>query len=252
MKLRNIQHNFADHIGADADAIDNAFRDLFKTGDIALENRMSVYRNNVIKSLRDVIIATYPMTGKMLGSDYMKKLARLYALDHKPSQANLNLYGEQFASFIAGFTQLADHPYLPDLAQLEWLINESDYAADDAALNPVQLASLPAAAQADLTLSLRSAVRIINSAYRLDQIQKLCAGEDIAIKNGSSIILVYRPDLQVLTMPLTAHEQAFLTLFTQPRPLSKALGRFTADHSEIDLTPLLEKFFSCGVFKIHQ
>ena len=254
MKLHNIQDNFADHVGQDETSMDDSFRSLFKTGSITLENRMSVYRNNVIKSLRDAIIATYPMTGKMLGADYMKKLARLYALDHKPSQADLNLYGENFADFIADFKPLSKYPYLPDLAKLEWAMNECYFAADDTALDPAALAQQSPETQASLILVLRNAVRLCHAPYRIDQIQSLCAGDSAvtALENGSCTILVYRPDLDVMTMPLQPYEYDFLKSFQQPRNLSEALEDFTAQHNGIDILPMLEKFFSCGIFKIHQ
>lgn len=251
MKLHNIQKIFADHIGQDNISMDESFQDVFQTGSISLENRMSVYRNNVIKSLRDAIIATYPMTGKMLGADYMKKLSRLYALDHKPAQANLNMYGENFAQYIAAFKPLAKYPYLPDLARLEWAINESYFAADDSALDPVSLATLPPEQQANLSLSLRYAVRICRAPFRLDQIQKLCDGEDIKLYDGECIILVYRPALDVMTMPLQSYELDFITAFERPQNLSSVLEEFTASHSDIDCAPMLEKFFASGVFKLH-
>ena len=252
--MHNIQDNFADHIGHDETSMDDDFRALFKTDGITLENRMSVYRNNVIRTLRDAIIATYPMTLKMLGADYMKKLARLYALDHKPSQADLNLYGENFPQFIANFKPLVKYPYLPDLAKLEWATNESYFAADDTALDPSGLAQQSAETQANLTLTLRSAVRLCNAPYKLDQIQNLCANErtETKIENGSCIILIYRPALDVMTMPLQPYEYDFLKSFQQPQNLSKVLENFTTRHSNIDLAPMLEKFFSCGIFKIHQ
>jgi hypothetical protein len=60
--------------------------------------------------------------------------------------SDLNFFGARFAGFLAGFEPLADYPYLPDMARLEWAVH----------LRPTMRADAPALGPPDLAGSIRN------------------------------------------------------------------------------------------------
>ena len=46
------------------------------------------------------------------------------------TSGDLNVYGDAFGEFLAGYPPAADLPYLPDVARLEWAVDEAGRAAD--------------------------------------------------------------------------------------------------------------------------
>ena len=58
------------------------------------------------------------LTGAFFG-----EAARQYIVGHPSLSGDLNDYGGEFAQFLAAYPHAADLPYLPDVARLEWAIN---------------------------------------------------------------------------------------------------------------------------------
>src|SRR5262245_39574102 len=72
----------------------------------------------------------FPTVQALMGEESFGRLARTYWLAHPPTRGDLAWLGRHFADFIAGDSQLADVPYLGDVAQLERLLHQAERAAD--------------------------------------------------------------------------------------------------------------------------
>ncbi|GGC03732.1 MNIO family bufferin maturase [Pseudoduganella buxea] len=92
--------------------------------------RMAVYRGNVTGSWQRALAASFPVIGQLVGADFLAALAREYGRAHPSASGDLNLFGEGFAAFLAGFEHVSHLPYLPDMARLEWLLHRAHYAPD--------------------------------------------------------------------------------------------------------------------------
>lgn len=201
--------------------------------------RFSVYRNNVIVSLTEALMATYPALVRLLGEEYFRALARLYVSAEPPSSPVLLTYGEGLASFIAGFPPLEGYPYLPDVARLEWAWLEAYHAADHAPLDPAALALLPPERLGSLRFTLHPACRLIVSPHPVLDLVRANrfepeAGLLVDPEQGQSVLLT-RPGIDVILHPLQPAEVAFVAAVMAGGCLAEAAGRALAVDQGFDL-----------------
>ena len=85
--------------------------------------RFNVYRNNVMVSLTEALLDSYPVVAQLVGEEFANAMARVFAGDNLPTSPVLLEYGAGYGDFIAGFEPAQSLPYLADIARLEgaWL-----------------------------------------------------------------------------------------------------------------------------------
>ncbi len=253
MRLNDVQKNFKDRItGQEKPDQNSEFSELFETGAISLENRFSVYQNNVLKSLTDVVIATYPLIESLTGIEFLRGAARLYIQDNLPEKSNLNDYGGNFSTFIEGFEPAKNLPYLPDIARMEWAMNEAYYAPDDSALNMQELQNIAEEDFEHLTFSLRHSCRFIRSNYPLYEIRDFCLEKDrvghLNIDSGNANLLILRSELEPHILEIESGEYDLLKNIEQGKTISQSLETISSDEPNLDLGEILQKHFSLGTF----
>lgn len=74
--------------------------------------------------------AAYPVVAQMLGQESFADLARALWHTHPPRQGDLGRWGDALADFLRESEQLADEPYLADVAGAEWALHCCHCAAD--------------------------------------------------------------------------------------------------------------------------
>jgi len=108
----------------------------------AVLERFSLYRGNLSATWRRTLGHAYPVVLALVGEAFFGGLARAYGRQTPSDSADLNEFGARFADFLAAFPPVADLPYLPDMARLEWAVHLAHYAADAQGLAPESLATL--------------------------------------------------------------------------------------------------------------
>ncbi|MGK5074121.1 MNIO family bufferin maturase [Janthinobacterium sp. ZB1P44] len=108
----------------------------------AVSQRFALYRGNLSATWRRTLGHAYPVVLALVGEDFFGGLARAYGRQMPADSADLNQFGARFADFLAAFPPVAELPYLPDMARLEWALHLAHYAADAQALAPEALAAL--------------------------------------------------------------------------------------------------------------
>lgn len=101
--------------------------------------RFDVYRNNVVVSLVESLVQTFPVVHQLVGDDFFRAMGREFVRAQPPRSALLAHYGEGFAEFVRGFAPAASLPYLADMARLEMHCLNALHAADFEALEPQAL-----------------------------------------------------------------------------------------------------------------
>ncbi len=79
------------------------------------------------------LAAAYPTVQALVGDEAFALLARALWRRHPPARGDLAWFGETLPGFIAEDEQLADVPYLCDVARLDWSLARAESAADRAA-----------------------------------------------------------------------------------------------------------------------
>jgi hypothetical protein len=106
------------------------------------ERRLAVYRNNVMVSLVDALAQSFPVTQQLVGEEFFRAMAQVFARAHPPRTRVLSHYGQAMPEFIAQFPPAANVPYLANMAQLEHLRLQALHAADVAALDASAITAL--------------------------------------------------------------------------------------------------------------
>lgn len=127
---------------------------------VSSERGLKAYQSNGRMLAERVLVAAYPVVTAIVSADSMGQLARALWHAHPPHVGDLAWWGGGLAHFMAHSPQLADVPWLPDVARLEWALHTAHAAADVAP----DLASLALLTQPDahtLTLRLAAATQVL-------------------------------------------------------------------------------------------
>lgn len=89
--------------------------------------RLAIYRNTALSALAEALRLSYPMTEKVVGTPFFDQTALAFVREHPPADPVLARYGAGFPAFLEALPSLAALPYLPDLARLEWAIDQAGY-----------------------------------------------------------------------------------------------------------------------------
>lgn len=219
---------------------------------LARQPGFSVYRNTVMKGCIDALQANYPSVTRLVGEEWLRAAAAIYARAHPPQDARMLYYGEDFPDFLARFEPAADLPYLPDVARLDRLWTEAHAALDEAPLDPAALAGQAPEALAGMVLHPHPAARWrwfadqpIYTIWRRNR-EGLDDGSEIEWR-GEGALLV-RPREAVAWIALDAAGCAFMDACMAGRPLADAAAAALGMQQDIDLARLLSTLLDTGAF----
>jgi hypothetical protein len=95
-----------------------------------------------MKGCIDALQANYPAINRLVGEEWLRAAAAVYARAALPGQPMLLHYGADFADFLARFGPAAELPYLPGVARLDRFWTEAHAAETEDALIPAALTQL--------------------------------------------------------------------------------------------------------------
>jgi hypothetical protein len=213
----------------------------------APQKRFAVYRNNVMVGLVNALEARFPATRKIVGDDFFKAVAKLFATAQPPRSPLMMFYGDGFPAFLATFEPAQDVPYLADVARLEAARTRAYHTADAKPLTPAALHGTPQEALADLRFLLHPSLEIVASDYPIVTIWAMNCGEmalaPISDWRGEDA-LVSRPSMDVEVRRLPPGAKIFLQSLAAGDPLGAATASALATHASFDLAANLPALFT--------
>ena len=249
MRLADIQKRFKDTMLDHPKALKNTpadFAALFNEGDIPLPARLKVYRNNIVGSLTDVMVASHPLLEKLVGHEFLEMMARGFVLENPPAHGCLNMYGTGFDTFIETYALAQSLPYLPDMAKLEIALNDAYHAKDDEPLKVEELA------EEKLQLKLRQNVKLVSSKYPLDKIRDFCLEDNpnktMNIDSGGVKLMIHRPALDPVIVKLEDSEYEILKALDQNAPLDEAVEATLNTFKGFDFQGFLQRHIGFETF----
>ncbi len=114
---------------------------------------LAAYQANGHALAERALQAAFPVLATLIGEDSFALMAREFWHHHPPQQGDLAQWGQALPAFVAGNAQLADVPYLADVARVEWACHEAA-GAPDAVADPASFARLGHADPDTFTLRL--------------------------------------------------------------------------------------------------
>jgi len=106
---------------------------------------LKAYQSNAHAVAERALQAAYPVLTRLLGVQSMADLARAFWHAHPPLRGDLAHWGRELPEVVRASDQLADEPYLADVARVEWALHVGAGSADGV----VDFASLALLTQPD-------------------------------------------------------------------------------------------------------
>ena len=135
--------------------------------------RIGVYRNNVFGNYRKALAATYPVIRRLVGPAFFDAAIDAFVRGYPSQRGDVNRYGAELPRFLADYRPAQKLAYLPDVARLEWAVDQAGIAADALALETAALAAVPVETWGELRLLLHPSVRLIESCYPILRIWRV-------------------------------------------------------------------------------
>lgn len=215
--------------------------------------RIAVYRRSIFGNLVGALLATYPVLARIVGLPFFREAARAYVRVRPSTSGDLNEYGADFTDFIAAYPHGRELGFLADVARLEWLVQQTYYAADSPPTDLSILAACPPEDYGRLRLGLARAYARLDSPWPLADIWRVNAEGyqgDMAIDfSRDSRTLILRRAGLVQVEALSHGEASFIDSLADRRSLQDATGQALLADAAFDLGATLTRFVGAGVIR---
>lgn len=149
---------------AAASAAEQGLADFLDTRHPQTSRGLAAYQANGHAMAERSLLSAYPVVAALIGGDNFALLARDLWHHHPPLWGDLAQWGDALPGFLRHNAQLADVPYLSDVARVEWALFGAAAAAD-AAPDPASFARLAQETPEGLALTLAPGTAVIESTY---------------------------------------------------------------------------------------
>jgi uncharacterized protein (UPF0276 family) len=213
-----------------------------------VEHRYALYRGNLTASWTKTLAAAYPVVLALVGEEFFGGLARAYGRAHPSDNADLNHFGAHFSTFLRHFPHVADYPYLPDLAALEWQLHRAHYAPAAEGLTARQLAAIPPEQLENVHFALHPAARLFKSGWAVIPLWQahqpdsgIAFPQDMAVASHGTVV---RPLWQADVQPLSAASHAALGILVEGGSFGAALDAAFAVDDNFDVAASLQHWLA--------
>jgi hypothetical protein len=216
--------------------------------------RIVVYRHTIFANYRNALGSTYRVVRELTGAPCFNAAIDAFVLAHPSTGGDLNVYGDALPSFLATYSPVAPLPYLPDVARLEWAMDEAHRAADAKGDAPRMLAALAAIPSDEIALQrflLDPSCRLLHSAFQVLRIwqahQDGSACDGCAeLGAGEDFLVVRRESGRAVVERVGTGDFAWLTALAAGANLAEALDAAFDAESTFDLDTVLRACIANG------
>jgi len=148
---------------------------------------LKAYQANGHALAERALLAAYPVLARMLGDESFAALARALWHASPPLRGDVAQWGDTLADFVAASSQLADDPYLADVARVEWALHTCASAAD-APLQPETLALLASHDLDALWLQLAPGTALLRSPWPVVSLVRAHADDGVTLPQAAALL----------------------------------------------------------------
>jgi hypothetical protein len=195
--------------------------------------RIAVYRNTIRSNYRNALGATYRVVRALVGDAFFHAAVDAFVEASPSHAADLNVYGAGLPEFLATYPYGRELAYLPDVARLEWALDEAARAAENDS-SPrdllAALAAVPAHVVAAQGFTLGPSCRLLFSPHPVMRIWQAHHddGVNVDFDAGLDYLLVRRQGDVPIIERLAHADYAFLCALEKGEDLATALGEALA------------------------
>lgn len=205
---------------------------LWGRDDAGLDPRgLAAYRANAGAAAERALAAAYPTVQQLVGESSFAAIARTLWQRHPPRRGDLAQWGDALPAWLADAEDLADEPYLADVARIDWAVHRAE-TAPDAAWDPAALQRLAGDDAERVRLVLAPGAALIRSphpvatvwlAHRRDGADRFDAVRAAFAAGDGEAAFVCRPAWRGEVALLAPAEAAFVKALLDDLPLGEAL-----------------------------
>lgn len=220
---------------------------------VAAHAGLAVYRNTVAKGRVDALAGLYPSIVRLVGADWFRDAALIFAAARRPSHPVLDDYGDDFPDWLERFPPAAGLAYLAPVARLDAAWSRAHRAADAPVLASAALAGLSTPALFAARAVLHPSVSLFWFDWTVVSIWQANrpgaeAVADLAWEARAEGLLLLRPGLTVTSRRLTRLEWVFLDACRRGLTLGEAASAALAHDLSSDLGTLFAGLLTAGAF----
>lgn len=220
----------------------------FKGADNA--HRFALYRGNLTATWDKTLSNAYPVVRQLVGAEFFGGLSRAYGHAHPSDNGDLNQFGAHFAAFLDSFPHVAELPYLPDMARLEWALHRAHYAADTLGIGAAVLAAIVPERLEAATLRLHPACHLLASRWALFSLWQAHQPGGAAFPTqlrDDSYVLLARPLWKTEVLALSHAAYAALARLAEGASFGAALDAAFDIDEQFDIAGNLGRWMELGL-----
>jgi hypothetical protein len=211
------------------------------------EARIGIYRGNVLGNYRKALAATYPVIRRLVGAPFFDAVSDHFVGAHPSTRGDINRYGATFADFLRAYPPARDLSYLPDVARLEWAVDQANIARDAEPFDLPALATVPAEMHGELRFSLHPSAQLIASPFPILHIWRAnqpesTADESIDLDEGGDTLLVLRRIAGIVIERIPPPDHMLLGELAAGRTLGEAAAGCAARFADFNLATALQRY----------
>ena len=216
---------------------------------ISAPERFALYRGNLTATWDKVLSSAFPVIRQLVGDEFFSALARAFGMAHPSDNPDLNHFGAAFEGFLGRFEHVADYPYLPAMARLEWALHRAHYAPAREAVDAAALASLSPEAFELARFAVNGTLFASPMAIvPLWQAHQVDSGIGFPVDMGQpSAAAIVRPVWKTSLAPLDAAAFAALSRLDGGATMGEALDAAFEQDPEFDIASHLGHWISHGL-----
>ena len=216
------------------------------------QHRLALYRGNQFTMWEKVLSDAYPVMQMLVGEEFFGGLSRAFGIAVPPSSPDLNQFGAGFADFLAGFAHVADYPYFPDVARLEWALHRAHYAESAPQVVASSVMEIAPEHIARARFQLHPACVMFASEYSVVPIWR-AHQEDLDVSlparvDEASHAVIVRPHWRASVLSLEPAGHAALAHLVDGGDLGSALHAARQIDQAFDADAELREWLEAGVF----
>ncbi len=211
---------------------------------------LAVYRNTIAKGRADALAGLFPTVERLVGPDWLRDAALIFADEHPPTSPVLDDYGQEFPAWLVRFEPAQSLPYLPPVARMDLAWSRAHRSADAPVLTADGLDGR------DLFGSRATVHPSVNlfwfdwtapSAWLANRPDS-APDQVVDWTDSPEGLVIHRPDMTVLHRRLSRAEWLFLDGCRRNLPLGRVALEVQGQAPDTDIAPLFSGLLSAGLF----
>jgi len=195
--------------------------------------RFAVHRATSTLGTIAALATRHPVLERLLGTETFATLARAFLAVDRPRSALLLGWGDGLPDFVAAHPDLADWPWLADVARLEVAWIRAHHAADATPLGLTDLARLDAESLAACRIVLHPSLETLASPWPVATLWE-AKGEAIDFAAEAERMVIVRPEADVHVHRTSAAGLAFVEALAAGADLTTAAGNAATLEPDFD------------------